>query len=106
MLEKRKMVSEDQQQDNTNQPEPGIQEQPSTPPAEEEAVTAPAAGKRVRKKVRVNITEISPHSSIWPLLLALALVVLLLGTLMNPVIQVIGAVLLIGAVIGWLTERR
>jgi|GEM_PF-1539811 len=104
--DRRNMVSEDQQQEHTTQPESGAEEQPTTPSEGVESNPAPSASRRVRKKVRVNVAEITPHPSIWPLALALALVVLLLGTLIHPVVQVIGAILLIGAVIGWLTERR
>ena len=49
---------------------------------------------------------ITPHKSIWPITLAVAIFVLLVGTVTHPVVFAIGAVLAIVAVIGWGVERR
>ena len=49
---------------------------------------------------------ISPHQSVWPFALALALMVLLMGFITQPVILGVGVVLVIAAVIGWGFERR
>ncbi len=60
------------------------------------------------KKVRKVVSEeaISPHPSIWPLGLALALVVLLIGSVTQPLILGLGALLVAAAIIGWGLERR
>jgi hypothetical protein len=49
---------------------------------------------------------ISPHQSVWPFALALALMVLLIGFITQPAILGVGVVLVIVAVIGWGLERR
>jgi CDP-diglyceride synthetase len=49
---------------------------------------------------------ISPHQSVWPFALALALMVVLMGFITQPVILGVGVVLVIAAVIGWGFERR
>jgi hypothetical protein len=109
-VEKRERVSEDQPQnqdfsgDLENQGDRPESSTESSGQAEATAVSGGSARRRVKR--RVNVAEISPRPSFWPLVLAMALVVLLLGTLIHPVVQIIGALLLIGAIIGWLTERR
>ena len=69
-----------------------------------------AGGKRpsVRKRVRKEISaeEASPRPSFWPLALAAALVVLLMGAITYPIIMGVGAVLVAIAIIGWGLERR
>src|SRR5581483_1814663 len=73
---------------------------------------APAAGSEnvvgARKKVRKVVSEeaISPHPSIWPLALALALVVLLVGSVTQLLVLGLGALLVAIAIIGWGVERR
>ena len=44
--------------------------------------------------------------SYWPLALALALMVMLVGLLIHPIVLGIGAVLAAAAIIGWGLERR
>ena len=47
------------------------------------------------------------HSSYWPFVLAVALVVVLIGVITNnPIILGIGIVLTVAAVIGWGLEHR
>ncbi len=71
-------------------------------PSGEERATVPK--KRVTKKVSEE--AISPHPSYWPLALAAALVVALMGTITHPVVLGIGVVLVIIAIVGWGLERR
>lgn len=82
----------------------------STVPGEQKAgdAAAPTAPrkKRVKKAQPVNEEEISPRHSFWPLVLAFSLAVVLLGAVTNFIILGIGAVLMLAAIIGWITERR
>jgi len=54
----------------------------------------------------VQQEAIQPHLSVWPFTLALALAILLVGIITQPIILGIGVVLVIVAVIGWGVERR
>ena len=49
---------------------------------------------------------IKPHLSVWPFTLAVALVILLIGFMTQPIILGVGVVLVIVAIIGWGVERR
>jgi hypothetical protein len=62
--------------------------------------------KRKRKIETVSEEEIMPRPSYWPLALALSLVILLFGTIAQPIIAVVGLILFIGSIIGWFVERR
>ncbi len=97
------MVSQDQQ-DNGKQPEQEEPEQQSSSEATSDG--SDSVKKAAKKVVKVNVGKISPRPSIWPLALALGLAVLLVGLLIHPVIGAIGAILCIGAAIGWIMERR
>jgi len=67
----------------------------------------PLPGKKRRKKVReVTEEEITPRPSIYPIGLALSMVVLLLGVAWSPIVLGIGVLLVIAALIGWSLERR
>lgn len=54
----------------------------------------------------VQEEAIKPHLSVWPFTLAVALMVLLMGFITQPIILGVGVVLVIVAVIGWGVERR
>ena len=54
----------------------------------------------------VQEEAIKPHQSVWPFTLAVALMILLMGFITQPIILGIGVVLVIVAVIGWGVERR
>ncbi len=72
----------------------------------EPTVSAPKK-KRVVKRVKIDEEAISPRQSFWPLALALALVVLLMGAVTNSIIILaIGVVLVLVAILGWSFERR
>src|SRR5438270_4549073 len=49
---------------------------------------------------------ISSYTSYWPLAMALALCIVFLGLILNPIILTIGIVLTIAAAIAWGLERR
>jgi hypothetical protein len=64
------------------------------------------AKKRKRKTRLVNVEEISPRASYWPIVLALSLAMVLFGVIAGPVVEIIGVVLVIVSVSGWVLERR
>ena len=79
------------------------------PDTEGENTPTPDTGhkkRRKKKEVQLSEEEISPRPSYWPFALALAVSVLLLGLVVHPILLVIGAVLVIAAIIGWGLERR
>ena len=49
---------------------------------------------------------LSHQRSIWPFGLAVALIILLVGLITNPVVLGIGVVLTVAAIVGWGLERR
>lgn len=46
------------------------------------------------------------YSSYWPLALALAMIIALVGVMTSPIVLGIGVVLIAAAIIGWGLERR
>jgi hypothetical protein len=71
------------------------------------AEDAPTPGKRrVKKVVQVTEAELMPHPSIWPILLAASVAIMLGGFAFNLIILGIGVVLVIVSTIGWNLERR
>jgi hypothetical protein len=98
-------VSEEQQE-QAEQVEQ--QERPEQPmPSEAGEPVVPARKKRVVKKVlKVDEAAISPRPSYWPLVLALALVVLFMGVIFNGILLGIGVVLVVIAIFGWSFEHR
>jgi len=76
------IVSEQQEQDQPPKP----RKEDASKPVQEEAI--------------------KPHLSVWPFTLAVALMVLLMGFITQPIILGVGVVLVIVAVIGWGVERR
>ena len=54
----------------------------------------------------VQEEAIQPHLIVWPFTRAVALMVLLMGFITQPIILGVGVVLVIVAVIGWGVERR
>jgi hypothetical protein len=72
-----------------------------------EPTASPPKKKRVVKRVpKIDEAAISPRPSYWPLTLAFALVVLLMGAVTNDIILAIGVVLVVIAILGWSFERR
>jgi hypothetical protein len=73
-----------------------------------EGASEEGAKKRVKKKVR-KLTEADvepPKPSIWPLALAIAIVITMGGAAFNPIFLGIGGVLILICVAGWILERR
>ncbi len=65
--------------------------------------------KRKKRKFRERLvyeSEISPKPSIWPLALAFSVALLLFGLIYNVYFLVIGAILVIVCITGWVVERR
>ncbi len=65
--------------------------------------------KRKKRKFRERLvyeSEISPKPSIWPLALAFAISLLLFGLIYNVYFMVIGTVLVVVCVMGWVLERQ
>jgi len=106
MKQKGKQTVSQESQDQPDRVEQPLQGEGSanngTPTAGGE--NAVSAQKKVRKVVSEE--AISPHPSIWPLGLALALVVLLVGSVTQPLVLGVGALLVAIAIIGWGLERR
>jgi len=68
---------------------------------------AKAGGSKSKSKSReAREQAISPQQSVWPFVLAIALVVLLIGFIIHPIVLGIGVVLVAAAIIGWGLERR
>jgi len=69
--------------------------------------TVAPAKKRSKRKTRlVNVAEISPRPSYWPILLALSLALVLFGVIAGPVVVAVGIILALVSVGGWILERR
>ncbi len=74
-------------------------------------IDVPAASGKPRKKRKfreriVYESEISPKPSVWPLALAFAIALLLFGLIYNVYFLVIGAILVVVCIIGWVSERQ
>ena len=72
----------------------------------EGATVAPAKKRGKRKTRLVNVEEISPRPSYWPLALAFSLAIVLFGIIAGPVVVVAGIILALVSVGGWVLERR
>ncbi len=62
--------------------------------------------KRAKKAPEVMEAELMPRPSIWPILLALSVAILLGGFAFNLIILGVGVVLVIVSTLGWNLERR
>ena len=49
---------------------------------------------------------LDPQRSIWPFGLAVALIIMLVGLITNPVVLGVGVVLTVAAIVGWGLEQR
>ena len=60
-------------------------------------------GQRKRQKISKEALEqaINAKKSYWPFALAVALSLMLVGVIVNPIVFWIGLALVIGAIIGW-----
>ena len=73
---------------------------------DEPTVSAPKKKRVVKRVPSIDEEAISPRQSYWPLALALAVVVLLMGAVTNGIILAIGVVFVFIAILGWSFERR
>lgn len=89
-------------------------QQPSTDAPQDESTDSQEATsegmpkKRVKKKAR-KLTEADmrpPKPSIWPVALALAIVIMMAGSTFNAIFFGVGGVLVLVCVVGWALERR
>ena len=85
--------------------------EPSSVKESEVYIDVPASGGKKRKKRKfrerlVYESEISPKPSIWPLALAFSVSLLLFGLIYNVYFLVIGAILVIVCIMGWVLERQ
>lgn len=74
-------------------------------------VDIPSGSGKKRKKRRfrerlVYESEISPKPSFWPIALAFSVAMLLFGLIYNVYFLVIGAILVVVCISGWVFERR
>lgn len=111
------MVSQEQkdivqQQEVRTSESEAIQEASTSDTQEKDVyVDVPAASGKPRKKRKfreriVYESEISPKPSIWPLALAFSVALLLFGLIYNVYFLIIGAILVIVCIIGWVSERQ
>ena len=76
--------------------ESGQNEQPAEQPAK----------RRQQVPLEVRERKLAPKPSFWPIVLALALVVALIGVMVHPIMLAVGVVLTVAAVIGWVLEKH
>jgi cobalamin biosynthesis protein CobT len=99
------------------QPEHTTEEESSSPASEAaEADNTEAAEvseedasprkKRKKKAEPVDVQQISPRPSYWPIALAFSLIVAFVGLADSPIVLGIGVLMIIISVIGWGLERR
>jgi hypothetical protein len=65
--------------------------------------------KRPKVPLEVQEQKLSPRPSVWPVALALALVIAFIGVMivnLSPILLGVGAVLTIVAIIGWMLEKH
>lgn len=64
------------------------------------------AKKRPKVPLEVQEQKLMPKPSVWPIILALALVVAFVGVMTSPIILAVGVILTIAAIIGWMLEKH
>lgn len=65
-----------------------------------------AEKKRQRIPLEIQERKLAPKPSMWPIILALTLVVIFIGVITHPIILAIGVALTIAAIIGWILEKH
>ncbi|MEO7022333.1 MAG: cytochrome c oxidase subunit 4 [Ktedonobacteraceae bacterium] len=68
----------------------------------------PEPPSRKPEKVPLEVREqrLAPKPSFWPIALAFALAMALIGSVMNPIILICGVALTLAVIIGWVLEKR
>ena len=92
----------DEQREQT----PLVGDQEPSGSVEGEAPPQRRAKKRVKRTRLVTEEELMPRPSLWPFALAISVAIMLGGFVINPIVFVIGVVLVIASIIGWNLERR
>jgi Cytochrome c oxidase subunit IV. len=84
------------------------EQQPETPALSDGSSERPATKKRVRRRRTklVNVEEILPRPSVWPLVLAVSIAITLFGIIAGPIVCGIGLVLVVVSIVCWALERR
>jgi hypothetical protein len=102
-------------QDQPEAQEPEIQESEQAqqssaveePPKDPQEEAPEGTKKRIRKKAKLTEADVQPPKpSIWPLALALAIAIMMVGSVYNALFLGIGGILVLACVIGWAMERR
>lgn len=74
---------------------------------EKEKPPEPPVKKRSKVPLEVREQKLSPRPSLWPIALALTIVIAFVGVMANsPILFGFGAVLTVAAIIGWMLEKR
>lgn len=73
--------------------------------AQETEQVAENKGSKRKRRV-VDVEEIMPKPSYWPLAAAASFVMLLIGMLISWIVIAIGTVMLVACIVGWSLERR
>lgn len=98
---------ESQQQRLTESPQQDEQQaSPVAPSSEGSAAGKPEEKKRRRRVPPVSEKELESRPSIWPIVLAFSLSVVLVGVVFHPIILGVGVLLVIITALGWALERR
>lgn len=102
---------ENQQTENGQEevmPDAAVEDNAEASSSEDDSSTTAPKAKRRRKKVfqPAELEAMSPRPSLWPLILAFSVAVLLAGAISSHIVMGIGFVLILGSIIGWLRERR
>ncbi|SRR6266567_1913946 len=93
-------------EEESSSPASEVAEADNTEAAEVSEEDASPRKKRKKKAEQVDVQQISPRPSYWPIALAFSLIVMFLGLAYNPIILGIGVLMIITSVIGWGLERR
>lgn len=64
------------------------------------------AAKKQKIPLEVQEQKLTPRPSIWPIALALALVITAAGLMIHPILFVCGIVITIAVIIGWIIEKH
>jgi len=67
------------------------------------------AKKRPKASLEIREQQLAPKPSLWPIALALTLIIAFIGVMIintTPILLIVGAVLVIIAIIGWMTEKH
>ncbi|HEY0757119.1 MAG TPA: hypothetical protein VGD98_24410 [Ktedonobacteraceae bacterium] len=62
--------------------------------------------KRQKAPLEVMESKLTPRPSVWPIVLALTLVVAFIGVMTSPIILAGGTFLTVAAIIGWMLEKH